>query len=251
MTKPVLGLNFSMAGESELTQTIVEAPVPSGEGPRVVATANLDHVVNLSVNDDLKQAYTRAWVITADGMPVYLYARLRGLMLPGRVTGSDLCRSILGRLSPDDHRLYFVVGSTDTADRLRAEMVDRGFAPSALRLRVPPFGFENDDSFSREVAEEIGQHGTTHLFFGVGSPKSEVWTNRYRALFGDCYVLNFGAGLDFFAGTKARAPQILRATGFEWAWRLALEPRRLFRRYLINSWRFLWVVGADMAGRNA
>ncbi len=251
MNKPVLGLNFSTAGEAELAQTIVEARVPAGEGCRIVATANLDHVVNLSANADFRQAYSRAWVITADGMPVYLYARLRGLLLPGRVTGSDLCRRILGRVSPATHRLFFVVSSAETAERIRAELAKRGFPDEAVETRVPAFGFETDDEASQDLAEAIGRHGTTHLFFGLGSPKSEVWTNRFSGMFGDCYVLNFGAGLDFFAGTRARAPQALRATGFEWVWRLALEPRRLGRRYLLNSWRFLWVVALDMAGRTA
>ena len=250
MIKSVLGLNFTTAGEAELTQTIVEIDVPSGEGPRVLATANLDHVVNLAVNDDLKRAYSRAWAITADGMPVYLYARLRGLMLPGRVTGSDLCWRILDRVSARKHRLFFVLSSEETANRIRAEMLRRGFPAQAIQFRVPPFGFETDDGYSRAMADSISQHGTTHLFFGVGSPKSEVWSDRFRLALGDCYVLNFGAGLDFFAGTRTRAPRMLRQTGLEWAWRLALEPKRLARRYLVNSWRFLWVVGVDMASRN-
>jgi len=251
MADSIFGLTFSGAGEAELAQTIAGREVPLGEGPLVVATANLDHVVNMSRSAEFKTAYRRAWVITADGMPVYLYAKLRGLAVPARVTGSDLCRCILGQVSGTRHKLFFVVSTTETGDRIRAEMLRRGFAVDTLAFRVPPIGFERDDGYSRELTASIGQHGTTHLFLGLGSPKSEVWTDRFRDELCDCYVLNFGAGLDYFAGTRSRAPKLMQATGFEWAWRLACEPRRLFRRYLVNSWRFLWVVGLDLSGRSA
>ena len=248
--KPVLGLTFTPIGEIELARTIVDTRVPSGEGPRVVATANLDHIVNISKNDAFRRAYRRAWAVTADGMPVFLYARLRGLLLPGRVTGADLCRRLLGDLSPERHRLFLIVSSVETADRIRTILFKRGFSPKALEFRVPPFGFDEDDAYSEDFAARIRRHGTTHLFLGVGAPKSEIWTDRFRAKLGDCYVLNVGAGLDFFAGTKPRAPRLLRQTGLEWAWRLLTEPRRLFRRYVVNSWRFLRVVQADLAGKS-
>ncbi len=251
MVDSIFGLTFSSAGEAELAQTIAGEEVPSGEGPLVVATANLDHVVNMSRSAEFKTAYRRAWVITADGMPVFLYAKLRGLAIPARVTGSDLCRRILGQVVGTRHKLFFIVSSAETADRLRAEMLRRGFTAHTLAFCVPPFGFERDDEYSRELTASIGRHGTTHLFLGLGSPKSEVWTDRFRADLGDCYVLNFGAGLDYFAGTRSRAPKLMQAVGLEWAWRLACEPRRLFRRYLVNSWRFLWVVSLDLSGRGA
>ena len=251
MTDRVLGLKFSLAGELELAHTVVEKEVPAGEGPRVMATANTDHVVHLAENAALRQAYSHAWVITADGTPVYLYAKLRGMLLPGRVTGSDLCGRILDGVKPDVHRLFFVVGSAETSAGIRAEWSRRGCSASSLCMRVPAHGCDTDTGYAADRARDIRRHRTTHLFFGLGSPKSEVWTDQHRVIIGDCYVLNFGAGLDFFAGTKMRAPIIFRRAGMEWAWRLALEPRRLFRRYLINSWRFLWIIGADVAGRDA
>ena len=251
MVDSIFGLTFTDADETELSRTIADETVPSGEGPLVVATANLDHVVNISRSVDFRAAYRRAWAITADGMPVYLYAKLRGLALPGRVTGSDLCRHILTRLSPARHKLFFIVGSERTADGVRAALEGRGFSPDALVFRVPPFGFERDETYSRALTDSIGRHGTTHLFFGVGSPKSEIWTDQHRDALGDCYVLSFGAGLDYFAGTLSRAPQVMQRAGLEWAWRLGSEPQRLARRYLVDSWRFLWIVGRDLSGRGA
>ena len=249
MVDSVFGLTFSDSNEVEIAHSVTDGDMPRGQGPRMVVTANLDHVVTMSRSAALRQAYDRAWVVTADGMPVYLYAKLRGLAVPARVTGSDLCRRILVDVSPERHRLFFMVGSAATAGALRAEMGRRGFAPEALAFCVPPFGFEVNDSYSREVADGIGRHATTHLFLGLGSPKSEVWTDKVRAALGDCYVLNFGAGLEYFAGTKTRAPKAMQGAGLEWLWRLGSEPKRLATRYLVNSWRFLWVVSLDLSGR--
>lgn len=251
MAHTVFGLTFTPANEVELAETITSQDVPCGGGPRVVATANLDHVVNLSRSAVFRTAYQKAWVVTADGMPVFLYARLRGVSVPRRVTGSDLCRQILAAVRPDRHKLFFIVSSRETADRLAQQMRVLGFAPEAVSFRVPPFGFEKDEPYGRNVAGEIEAHGTTHLFVGLGSPKSELWTDAFRDLFGDCYVLNFGAGLDYCAGTRTRAPKLMQITGLEWAWRLGCEPKRLAARYLINSWRFLWLVGRDLAGHYA
>lgn len=251
MVESIFGLTFTGLGEADLARAIARDAIPQGQGPRVVVTANLDHVVTLSRSPEFRRAYGRAAVVTADGMPVYLYAKLRGLPVPGRVTGADLCWRILDGVAPGRHRLFFIVSTVAVAASIRSEMLRRGFSPAELAFRVPPPGFETDAAATGEMASSIAGHGTTHLFLGVGSPKSEIWTDTVRDRIGDCYVLNFGAGLEYFAGTRARAPRILRDSGLEWAWRLAAEPKRLFRRYLVHSWRFLWVVGLDLSGRRA
>ena len=90
-------------------------------------------------------------------------------------------------------------------------------------------------------------HGTTHLFLGVGSPKSEVWVDRHRDALGDLYAFGFGAALDFAAGRVARAPVWMRGTGLEWLFRLGQDPRRLVRRYSVNAVHFARLVLRDRA----
>lgn len=240
------GLSFSPLDESELADQVLRAPVPRGVGPRVVATANLDHIVRISRNSPFRRAYGRAWAVTADGMPVYLYSRWRGAPVPARVTGSDLFARLMPRLSPERHRCYFVAASMEIGERLVGYLVDRGFPEDSLAYCVPPQGFEAHPGISRTLADAVRTHGTTHLFVGVGAPKSEIWTDGYRERLGDCYVFNIGAALAFFAGTARRAPRVLQRAGLEWAWRVACEPTRLSRRYFVDSWRFLEVVADDV-----
>lgn len=245
--KRVFGLEFSGLNERQLVSRIAGTPLQPGSGPKQLATANLDHIVQMSRNPAFRQVYDRAWAITADGMPVYLYARLRKVRLPGRVTGADLFARLIEVLDPACHRCFFVCSSDAVAERLERRLLGRGFRREALAFCVPPHGFEQDRAYSDALASRIGRHAPTHLFMGVGAPKSDIWTDRYHDAIGDCYVLNIGAALDFCAGTKRRAPLLLRRSGLEWAWRVASEPRRLYRRYLVDSWRFLWLVALDLA----
>jgi N-acetylglucosaminyldiphosphoundecaprenol N-acetyl-beta-D-mannosaminyltransferase len=186
---------------------------------------------------------------TADGMPVYLYARLRGGAAPERVTGADLSRELLDRMPPGC-RPFFVVGCEETAIRLRQALARRGFAPEAIASTCPEFGFENDPAVSGALAGAIRNHGTTHLFFALGAPKSEMWIHAHRHILGDTYALAIGASLDFYVGLRQRAPVWMRRCGLEWAWRVMSEPRRLFRRYFIYSWYAAWAVALDLFAVN-
>ncbi len=247
----IFGIQISRLTAAAIAERILTEAPARGAGPRLLVTANLDHIVTLATNARFRAAYNNAWLVTADGMPVYLYARGRGVDVPERVTGADLCPLLLDRLAPETSRLFFMPSSPASAERIERRLLARGFKTDALRSVVPPLGFEADPSLAATLARTVAAHRPTHLFLGVGAPKSEIWANEHRGMLGDCHVLAFGASLDFYAGTKVRSPAILRRVGLEWAWRLATEPRRLYRRYLINSWRFLWLVAADLRSRRS
>jgi N-acetylglucosaminyldiphosphoundecaprenol N-acetyl-beta-D-mannosaminyltransferase len=242
----VFGLEFSPLTQAELAAILLNTKVPRGRGPLSILTANLDHIVQIRNNPELRAAYHGAWVVTADGMPVFVYARMRGASALSRVTGSDLVAEVLPALSPAGNRCFFVASNEVVAERLRAYLVTRGFTQESLAFAIPPYGFDHDPSYSDQLAGRIQRHGTTHLFFGIGAPTSEVWIHRHRQRLGDCYAMSIGAGIEFFTQTKRRAPLWMRKFGFEWLWRVLQEPRRLHRRYFVSSWRFLSAVKDDL-----
>jgi N-acetylglucosaminyldiphosphoundecaprenol N-acetyl-beta-D-mannosaminyltransferase len=247
----VFGIEFSPLTQSQLVSELARHRIPEGAGPRTVVTANVDHIAHLSDNTEFRAAYKHAWAVTADGMPVFVYAKLRGAASPSRVPGSDLVAELLPALSPAADRVFFVASSWQTGRRLQAFLVSKGFRRSQIRFEVPSFGFESDAAFSDRLADRIRTHGTTHLLFGLGSPKSEVWIDCHRDRLGNCYALCVGAGLEFFAGTKQRAPRWMRKTGTEWLWRLGQEPRRLWYRYTVHGWHFLKAVKDDLIANNS
>lgn len=242
----VLGVAFSELTRDALVANITTAAVPVGEGPRLIVTANLDHIVHLSENSLFRSCYRQAWAVTADGMPIYLYARFRGCPVPERVTGSDLVVDVFEKLDAKAHRCFLIASNLHTADRLVAKLLARGFAHAAIAKTVPPRGFERDDAASVALARAVEDHRTTHLFIGVGAPKSELWANRHRDRIGDCYVLAVGSGLDFLAGTRSRAPKWMQVAGLEWLFRFGQEPGRLFHRYFVRSWRAFGIIARDL-----
>jgi N-acetylglucosaminyldiphosphoundecaprenol N-acetyl-beta-D-mannosaminyltransferase len=243
-TIAVFGIHFSTQDAEALVDLLTLEPLIANDEARMLFTANLDHVVKMRKNADFREAYGKAEIVTSDGMPVYLYARWRGIQIPGRVTGSGLFPMLMSKLSPEKHRPFFVVSDHETAARIEIVLAKRGFKD--LLTVVPPFGFDTDTDYSAQLARRIAEHGTTHLLFCVGAPKSELWLDRHRKEVGPCYALSLGAGANFFAGTDRRAPVWVQKCGAEWLWRFAREPRRLFRRYFIDSWSFLLAVADDL-----
>ncbi|CDZ48233.1 WecB/TagA/CpsF family glycosyltransferase [Neorhizobium galegae] len=238
------GIEFSTWDAGRIVDTIVSEPVPAGEGLRLLVTANLDHIVQLNRNPAFRAAYDKAWLTTVDGAPVLLYARLRGLAVPGRITGADLFPEIIERLKPGTHRPLLLCSSETTAAILDNKLKELGFSEHII-VTAPP-AFERNEVFGRELVSKLRENRVTHIFFGIGAPKSEIWMDKHRADLPDCYGFGFGAGLDFYAGVKSRAPVFLRKAGLEFLWRVATEPRRLARRYFVTSWAFCWAVYKDL-----
>lgn len=242
----VLGTTFSILTRNRLVERMLRDRVPKGDGTRLVVTANLDHLSNLARNERFREAYANVWTATADGMPVFLYTWLRGAGTPERITGADLFADLMTKMSPGAGVPFFVVGTLEAGRLLRQRLVARGFAPDSIGFACPPFGFELDSYASAHLAAQIRAHGTTHLFFGLGAPKSEVWIHEHRHALGDLYALAVGASLDFYVGLRTRAPVWMQEVGLEWAWRVIQEPRRLFRRYFIESWFAFSTIATDL-----
>ncbi|MHB2166133.1 WecB/TagA/CpsF family glycosyltransferase [Alsobacter sp. R-9] len=246
----VFGIAFTPQTEAELAGELIRCEVQGDGTARLVVTANVAHIVELQRNAEFRAAYRSAWRSTADGTPVFLYARARGVHLPGRLTGSGLFAELMPLLDPEVHRCFFVAPSQEALDGCSAYLRERGFSAERVGGVVPPRGFDQDAAYSADLVRRIREARTTHLFLGVGAPKSEIWVHRNAAELGPAYVLCIGAGLEFFCGIKSRGPAWARAMGLEWLWRLLQEPRRLARRYLLESWSFFGAVRDDLRGRS-
>lgn len=244
----LFGVEVSPKGLEAQLETLLRR-APDGGGPRLLVTMNLDHVVQLRRHPGFRAAYGRAAVVTLDGAPVWLYARLRGVGAP-RCTGADLFAALEARLEPRAHRPFFVLSGPIAAERLAARLQGRGFDREALGFAVPPFGFDADPMARRSLVDAVRAHGATHLVMGLGAPKSELFVDAERARLPDLHALCVGAAPDFVAGVRRRAPQILRRMGLEWAWRVREEPRRLARRYLLDSWGVIPAILEDLALRD-
>jgi N-acetylglucosaminyldiphosphoundecaprenol N-acetyl-beta-D-mannosaminyltransferase len=240
----LFGFAISRLSRNEQVAALLE-PAPVSGGARLVVTMNLDHVVRLRRTPAFRDAYGRAAVVTLDGAPVWLYGAVRGVGAP-RCTGADMFADLEAAIRPNDHRPFFVLSSLATAEGLATRLGRRGFSPSSLGFAVPPFGFETDEAASRELAAAIRAHRATHLVMGLGAPKSELFVDGFRDRLGDLHALCVGSAPDFVVGVRRRAPPFLRRIGLEWLWRTLEEPKRLVRRYFLDSWSFIPAVFDDL-----
>jgi len=207
-------------------------PIPLG-----VASINLDHVHHFGTRGVWGDTLGRRieWLNLIDGAPIATKARrLTGQTWP-RLAGSDLIAPILDMAAEEGIRVGFLGGSEETLELLRAAvarhwpdlMVSGTWSPSRAQI--------TDPRQSMALAEQVQHTQTDLLVVGLGKPRQELWIENYAPTTGAKVLLAFGAVVDFLAGRVSRAPQAISDAGLEWAWRLALEPRRLARRYLVQG----------------
>ena len=232
---PFLGIAFCGLSLEQMSELLLNDPP---RGASLAVTCNMDHARELSINPDFRAAYRSASIVTMDGKPLQVYARLwAGLTVP-HVTGADMFLRMFKGLDPARHRPFFVASTDEVGSAIVAALVARGFDPDGCGYAVPPPGFERDAAGTTALIEAINLHRPTQVFFGVGAPKSEIWIWQHASRLAPAHYACFGAALEFLVGTKRRAPGWLGRLGLEWLWRLASEPRRLSRRYA-NSFYFL------------
>lgn len=229
-TLRMFDIPVARASTAEVVRLIVTW---SASGPaRSVVTANLDHVMKLRTDPAFREAYARAALITADGMPFVLLSRLEGQRLPERVTGSGLIAPVCVEAARQG-RSVFLLGSTPARLRV-AEDCLRTHAPD---LRVagrlsPPFGFDRDPDEIGRIADSLRRARPDIVLVALGAPKQELLSDLMVRTLDHGVFLNIGGGLDFLSGDVARAPALVQRLGLEWFWRAASEPRRLGPRYV-------------------
>lgn len=203
-------------------------------GGGMVFTPNVDHIVSAESNPQLRAAYEAADLALADGQWVVWASRLLGTPLPAKISGSDLALP-LARLAAARNRSVYLLGGSPGAAEKAAARLERetgvrvcGFDAPRIDLSAP------DDS----VVARVASARPDIVFVALGCPKQEMWMHRNRDRLRPAVLLGVGATIDFLAGRLRRAPSWMSRSGLEWLFRLALEPRRLARRYLINDPRF-------------
>jgi N-acetylglucosaminyldiphosphoundecaprenol N-acetyl-beta-D-mannosaminyltransferase len=219
----------------------VEALVATGRGGFVV-TPNVDHVVIAERGEDFRAAYAAADLSLADGKPIVWSSRLLGAPLPAKVSGADLVPPLMDRAAARGWRV-FLLGAGPGVAQAAAERLRRERRVDVVGVAAPTVRVDGGPDPEGDAAVEAIQAARPHLVLvAFGAPKQEVWMQRRRDAVAPAVLLGVGASLDFVAGRVRRAPRWVSDAGFEWLWRLAREPRRLWRRYLVEDPRFAVVL---------
>jgi len=207
-----------------------------------VVTPNVDHVVRYQGDSAFRVAYAGAALCLADGVPVVWAARLVGARLRGRVAGADLLPALSEAAAARGLSIFLLGGGDGVAAAAASALATRFPGLRIAGTHTPPQGFGDDDAATAAAVAAVNAAGPDLLFVGLGSPKQELWVHGQWDRLSAPVAVCCGAAIDYAAGTKTRAPGWMRGAGVEWIWRLAAEPRRLWRRYLVRDAAFVGIV---------
>jgi len=196
---------------------------------------------------EVRRIFNAAGMVTPDGMPVVWVARASGHPDVSRVYGPDLMLAELGRSSRTGHRHFFYGGGPGVAVRLSARMQEHFPGLGLAGAYEPPFA-PLDELCGENTARMINEARPDVVWIGMSSPKQDRWMARMRPLLDAPVLIAVGAAFDFHSGTVKQAPIWMQRSGLEWVYRLATDPRRLWRRYLVDNPWFLWELGLQKSG---
>jgi N-acetylglucosaminyldiphosphoundecaprenol N-acetyl-beta-D-mannosaminyltransferase len=215
-------------------------------GSRYMVVVNAAKLVEANRNEELRRAIMNADLVTADGMSVVWASRLLGRPLKERVTGIDLFERLVGKAAARGSSVYFL-GAHDESVRGVVERFTREYPGLKVAgCRNGYFTTAEADS----VAEEIRRSGADLLFAAMGSPRQDIWIPSHIVATGVRFALGVGGSFDHLSGRSRRAPKWMQRAGLEWLFRLLMEPRRLWRRYLVGNSIFIWLVAKQLMGRD-
>ncbi|MFP5228632.1 MAG: WecB/TagA/CpsF family glycosyltransferase [Acidobacteriota bacterium] len=218
---------------------VVEALLHRSARPPLTVVGPNAHLVTMADRDNrFAAAMADADLAVPDGISVVIASRALGIPIPERVTGGDLMERMCAEAAHYGLRVFFLGGlpgaAVLAAEHLRAKYPTLHVCGTCC----PPLGFEHDPAELERIRTEIAAAAPDLICVAFGAPKQEIWMQENRGHLHVGAIMAVGAALDTQAGLRRRAPQGFQSLGLEWLFRLCMEPRRLWRRYLIGNARF-------------
>jgi N-acetylglucosaminyldiphosphoundecaprenol N-acetyl-beta-D-mannosaminyltransferase len=213
-----------------------------------------DTVVQCHDQPELGEIVMNAGMATTDGMPLVWLARRFGFEYATRVYGPDLMLELCA-ISEERGFTHFFYGATDEVlSQLRKNLLERFPKLQIAGMYSPPFR-PLEEREKDAVTDMINQAGPDIVWCGLGTPKQDYWVAEFRPRLEAAAILAVGAAFNFHAGHVRQAPRWMMRCGLEWLFRLCCEPRRLWRRYLMNNPRFIvqtfhqWICAPSVRGK--
>jgi len=245
-SRRILGMRVDGLRTSIAANGILELAEAGAGGVVCVATVHM--VMEAFDAPDFQRSVNAADLVTPDGVPLVWALRELGLRETRRVYGPTLMRLVCRRAEECGLPVGLYGGSPELLERLRERLIARHPLLHVAFAASPPFRPETELEDASTI-QAIEASGARILFVGLGCPKQERWMAAHREAL-PCVMLGVGAAFDFLAGSKRQAPGWMQRAGLEWLFRLASEPRRLWRRYLIQNPRFLFHFARQLARRH-
>lgn len=210
----------------------------------IVFTPNVDHLIKLQKDLDFQTAYSISNYRLCDSQILLYAARFLGTPIQEKISGSDFLPAFYEYHRNDENIKIFLLGAAPGVAAQAQENINNKIGRDIIiASHSPSYGFENNEEECQTIVDMINDSQATVLVIGVGAPKQEKWIYRYKDQLPNIKIfMALGATIDFEAGNIKRAPSWMSQAGLEWLFRLFCEPKRLWRRYLVEDIIFLVLI---------
>lgn len=227
------GVRIDLMTLESATSQVARARGDDVRRGRAVHLCNAYTLALASADQKLKEELNDSWLNLCDGTPLGWFARAYGIRRARAVRGPSLLQEVLGSARPQLPH-YFYGGSPSTAQALKQVLPQRFPNAEVVDVVSPPFGMTPEQFASDLNARLQRLPSPCVVWVGLGTPRQDYVVNLAARSTAGLFIA-IGAAVDFVAGTQRQAPPWLRNSGFEWAYRLARQPGRLWRRYTLGS----------------
>ena len=240
----VLGVRVHAVQISDVIAQMEEW-IAQREPGHYIAVTGMHGVTEALHDAEFKSILNSASLVVPDGYPLVVLGRRRGYALRRRVYGPELMATFCERTATKGYRHFFYGGAPAVAEELAQRFAVRFPGLQVAGTFCPPFRALTHEE-EQDVLTRIRDAHPDVLWVGLSTPKQERWMFRFRTLVDVPVMVGVGAAFDFHTGRVRRAPAWMGEHGMEWLFRLAVEPRRLWRRYLLNGSEFVANVALEL-----
>lgn len=241
----LLGCPFDAITEDATVSLVFDWIKDPARKSHHIITVNVAILMMAKEDPKLQDAIDKADLVVVDGKPLVWTSKWLEAPVPHKVSGVDLMRRLLEEGDKRGLRI-FLLGTTQE----RLDVLDR-----VIRARYPNVtiagtrnGYFKAPDYP-DVTKMIRDANADLLLVGMPAPFKEIWCEQYREEINTPAMLGVGGAFDVMAGFVPRAPRLMQEAGMEWAWRLAMEPKKLWKRYLVTNSAFLALLGKTLVLR--
>lgn len=233
----ILGVNISATNYSDTLKKINYWIKKDYKKSVFVSAVHL--IMECQNNKNLKKGINESSLVTPDGMPLVWLSKLSGKKNVSRVYGPDLSLKIIALAQIKKYKVFLLGGAPEQSKKLKEELENkfkRVNIVGAIDTPIRPISDRQD----KIIIDEINKSKANIVFVGLGCPYQEKWIIKNRSLLKPQILIGVGATFDFITGEVKQAPKLIQSIGFEWLFRLVQDPKRLWKRYTITNFKFIY-----------
>lgn len=208
-----------------------------------VITPNVDQIIRIEKNSYFKEICNNAELLLTDGTPLLWIAKWYKKPIKEKICGSDLVPELCSLAAEKGYSIFLLGAAEGVAAKAAENLKRKNPGLKIAGTYSPPYGFENNQEEIEHINTLLYKSKADLLFVGLGVPKQDIFIYQNMNKYQIPMSFSIGATIDFEAGVQKRAPRWINKIGMEWAYRLLSNPRRMFKRYIIDDmqiFRLAW-----------